>query len=100
MEKQLLIESMDFVPMASYLTEAAGSTPSRLRVKGKFQHEGVKNANGRIYPSGLWRKIAESKDCIKRINERENLAELDHPGDGVTKLQRVSHLITSLEVLP
>ena len=64
-------------------------------IRGTFQRAEEENHNQRIYPKAVL------ENCVKSLNEklkgRELVGELDHPADGVVKLQNASHLITKLE---
>lgn len=64
--------------------------------KGVFARAGVPTANRRIYPESVWRKNINK--LMKDMKERKTYGELDHPEDGKTKLQRVSHLMTDLKI--
>ena len=71
--------------------------PSGLMVvRGEFGRCDIPTANGRVYP----RKIVESNLSSLRsdLERRRVFGELDHPDDGRTKLQRVSHVITKLDI--
>src|SRR3954469_16999957 len=71
---------------------------SRLLVRGIFQRADQKNGNGRIYErSILEREVTRMNDSIKN---RQVIGEVDHPDDGILKLQRASHLITNLSMQP
>jgi len=92
MSKQLLIE----VSSGSYLPIVEDKSTGKLVIRGQVGVTDSPTANGRVYP----RKIVES--AISRLGDsmknRQLYGELDHPSDGKTKLQRVSHLITGLHV--
>ena len=64
-------------------------------IRGTFQRAEEANHNQRIYPKAVL------ENCVKSLGEklkgRELVGELDHPADGVVKLQNASHLITKLE---
>ena len=64
-------------------------------IRGTFQRAEEANHNQRIYPKAVL------ENCVKSLTEklsgRELVGELDHPADGVVKLQNASHLITKLE---
>jgi len=64
-------------------------------IRGTFQRAEEENHNRRVYPKAVL------ENCVKSLNEklkgRELVGELDHPADGVVKLQNASHLITKLE---
>ena len=85
----------EFSPLEEVLDESAdGEKKSKLR--GRFGLAGVPTANKRLYS----RKIME-REILKLAPYMENgqlFGELDHPGDGKTKLARVSHMITNLKV--
>ena len=88
---QLLIDTM---PIALQLSEDSNG---KLTVKGEFAFCGRPTANKRVYSESLMKR--EMKRLAERIQERKMVGELDHPSDGRTKLQRTSHLVTSLEVM-
>jgi len=64
-------------------------------IRGTFQRAEEANHNKRVYPKAVL------EGCVKSLQEklsgRELVGELDHPADGVVKLQNASHLITKLE---
>jgi hypothetical protein len=64
-------------------------------IRGTFQRAEEENHNKRVYPKAVL------EGCVKSLHEklsgRELVGELDHPADGVVKLQNASHLITKLE---
>lgn len=68
----------------------------KLVLRGEFGRVDVPTQNKRMYS----RKITERE--IGRLNNdlrgRRVYGELDHPNDGKTKYQRVSHIITDLQV--
>ncbi len=73
-------------------TDASGV--SRVMVRGEFGRADKATANKRLYPHSLWEsQITRLKD---KMGARKVLGELDHPDDGRTSLQRVSHVMTSL----
>lgn len=91
MTKKLLTESF---PVRLELVESNGQgTPV---ARGQFGKADIPTANGRIYPRQLWER--EFKKLVPKMRESEVYGELDHPGDGTTKLQRVSHLVTNIEI--
>lgn len=66
------------------------------RLKGVFQQADVKNGNGRYYPRAVLEKEVARMRSI--IVERRVLGELDHPADAKIHLDKVSHMITMLEM--
>jgi hypothetical protein len=89
--RQILIET---IPFDYQIVEARAS--GRMTVKGKVQHGGIKNANGRTYPLRLLER--EVGKLVDSIGDRSIVGELDHPEDGKTKLHRVSHVWTELSL--
>ena len=111
MNKQLLIDCINFIPQKDVLFEEAVKDPNkRLVVKGILQRANIKNQNGRIYKKDTL--FRESKKYDENfIKERRALGELDHPESSVVNLQNVSHnvieihwesddLMGTIEVLP
>lgn len=88
--KELLIDT--FSVKFSMTEDKNGKSVGR----GVFARAGVPTANRRVYPESVWRKNINK--LMKDIKERKTYGELDHPEDGKTKLQRVSHLMTDLKV--
>jgi hypothetical protein len=90
MNKQLLIDTINFEVSPQQLMEAQETNDGRLIVQGVLQRASSKNQNGRVYPKEiLAREVAQ----YKKINIAENraLGELDHPEASVVNLQNVSH---------
>lgn len=86
---------IDTFPVRLTLVEDAEKKGKTI-LRGLFGRVGTPTNNGRVYPEHVMKRE------IGRLNEdlehRRCFGELDHPADGRTRLQRVSHLITSLEV--
>jgi hypothetical protein len=90
MSKKLII---DAVPIALSLEE---NDNGKYVAKGEFGRCDLATQNGRVYPRKVYeREVKKLQETIKR---RRMFGELDHPADGKTKLQRVSHLITNLSI--
>jgi hypothetical protein len=91
------------LPFEYSIVEKRGETKRDgvlLRLEGTFQRADTKNANGRVYPRGLWDKIMSDDGVNERIGARRMVGELDHPASGSTALSRVSHVITEHTLLP
>ena len=78
------------------ITEADKSGKKEQYIQGVFLQAGLKNRNGRIYP------IDTMQNEVKRynkefVNKNRAYGELGHPDGPTINLERVSHLITSLE---
>ncbi len=84
---------IDVKPVSLQLVE---STEGKIIARGEFGRADVPTDNKRIYSSKIFkREIEKLQDAIK---ERKVFGELDHPSDGKTRLSRVSHIITNLEL--
>ena len=70
--------------------------PKKFRLKGRFQHADLPNGNGRVYP----RPVLESsiQKTSQAVTDRRMLGELDHPNDAKIHLEKVSHVITKLQL--
>jgi archaellum component FlaC len=90
---ELLIDSIPFVRVQ--LSEDA-SKPGKIIVRGQFARSDKATENKRLYRERLWRR--EFGRLSESIGNRRMFGELDHPADGRTKLSRVSHIITKLDV--
>jgi len=78
------------------LVEGTGDKKGRVYVRGEFGRSDKPTANKRFYPEAIWE--SEFKRLGSQLSEKKVLGELDHPTDGRTSLQRVSHVITNLEL--
>ena len=55
------------------------------------------NGNGRTYPALIWEKNAQRQDLLESLRARGVFGELEHPNDGLSNLNRSSHIITKIE---
>lgn len=91
MSKTLLIDAM---PIKLTLDESGED--GKVIARGEFARCDVPTQNGRKYSRALYeREVKKLQEMIKR---RRCFGELDHPADGKTMLQRVSHIITKLDI--
>lgn len=88
------------IPFEYRIVEKQKRAGVLLTLEGIFQRADTKNANGRIYPRGLWQEIMKNNDVNERMTARRMLGELDHPASGSTALNRVSHVVTQHKLLP
>lgn len=90
----LLIDTM---PVSFELHEAAETGKlGKVIARGPYARSDKATENKRLYRKPLWdREINRLRENMK---SRRCFGELDHPADGRTKLQRVSHLLTNLNV--
>ena len=93
---KLITEYVDFSSV-DIITEANEAGKKFMKIKGPFLQSEVKNKNGRVYSKSLLERevLAFNKECIEQGNA---VGELDHPPTPSINLDRVSHLIESLEM--
>lgn len=89
---QRLLSDVMFVRLS--LDEANGN--GKITVKGEFAKCGVATENKRVYPEAVWNK--EIGRLNKALGDRRVFGEMDHPSDGRTSLNRVSHIVTNLKI--
>jgi len=78
------------------IAEADENGKKSHKIKGIFMQANIKNRNGRVYPQ----EVLENEVNRYRkefINKKRAFGELGHPDGPTVNLERVSHLITSLE---
>lgn len=68
----------------------------KMIARGEFAAYNRPTENHRLYPKSLWER--EIGRIGKKMEGRQVFGELDHPADGKTKLSRVSHILTNLQV--
>ena len=79
---KLISEALEDV---KFLAEEDDNGKKNYKIKGIFMQGNIKNRNGRVYPTEVLEKE------IKRY------CELGHPEGPTVNLDRVSHMVTSLE---
>jgi len=90
---QLLIETYE---LSGYQLDESAKSEGRVVLKGVFAKADVPTKNKRIYGRSSWvENIARMKPDMKRKAVK---GEVDHPADGKTRLSRVSHFLTDLEL--
>lgn len=93
MDTQILVEELS-PQTANLITESAGSD---MYLSGIFMQADIKNRNGRLYP--ITEIQAAVNGARQRIKESKGImGELDHPQSLNINLDRVSHVITELDV--
>jgi hypothetical protein len=92
---KLITEAQDFTTN-NFLIEQSKDGKKNYKIKGVFLQSNIKNRNGRVYPQEiLMKEVKEyNKDFIKK---NRAFGELGHPEGPTVNLDRVSHMITSLE---
>ena len=80
----------------SLITEKNANGQKDTFIEGVFLQTNLKNRNGRVYPMNIMEKEVNryNKEFIKK---NRAYGELGHPEGPTINLERVSHLITSLE---
>ena len=79
-----------------YITEAKEGGGKTYKIRGIFMQADIKNRNGRVYPMEVLQNEV-SKYNKNFIKENRAYGELGHPEGPTVNLERVSHMITSLE---
>ena len=90
---KLISEAVEEV---EYITEEKDDGGKNYKIRGIFMQADIKNRNGRIYPMEVLDE--EVKNYNKKfIKQNRAFGELGHPDGPTVNLERVSHMITSLE---
>ena len=95
MEHQLLVETIDGSD-AQMIAEAAADGKNTW-LSGIFMQAEVKNRNGRVYPLKEINRAVESANTIIK-NQNGIFGELDHPQSLTINLDRISHVITEMNM--
>lgn len=78
------------------LTEAKSADGSIMKIYAPFFQSDVENGNGRIYPKDIMQR--EVTRVQKDIDGGRFLGTSDHPKSGMTELDKVSHIVNTLEI--
>lgn len=93
-----LIEDI-FYPGQPLQLEARGEGGAKKwMLKGEFGRVDKATENKRLYPKAVME--SQFKKLSEGMEKRRVYGHLDHPADGRTSLNHVSHIITKLEVQP
>jgi hypothetical protein len=92
---KLMIENTD-INSLDFLCENTEGKKS-WKITGPFLQAETKNRNGRIYPQSVIEREV-GKYIQERIATKRAMGELDHPPTPQLNLDRVSHLITDLNM--
>ena len=79
-----------------YITEEKEGGGKNYKIRGIFMQADIKNRNGRVYPMEVLQNEV-TKYNKNFIKENRAYGELGHPEGPTVNLERVSHMITSLE---
>jgi hypothetical protein len=85
----------ELVEEVKYIKEDNGNGGKDYYIEGVFLQSEVKNRNGRVYPTPTL--IKECRRYIKEYVEKGRaMGELNHPTGPTVNLDRVSHMVKSL----
>jgi len=95
MKTELLVEEL--LPTEANIITESSNDGKNTYLSGIFMQADIKNRNGRMYPST---EIQEAvKIASSAIKERNGImGELDHPQSLTINLDRVSHVITEMNM--
>ena len=79
-----------------YVTEETEDGKKSLYIKGVFMEADTPNKNGRFYPKQVMQDQVNKFQT--QIKEKRSLGELGHPPTPTINLDKVSHLITELNM--
>ena len=95
MDTQLLVEELS--PQTANLISESNEGTGDMFLSGIFMQGDIKNRNGRVYP--ITEIAAAVRGAQQKIKESNGImGELDHPQSLTINLDRVSHVITELDV--
>jgi hypothetical protein len=81
------------------LMESEGGVQPKilLTLEGVFQRSDTKNANNRIYPESIWKRVFEGgSKWLHSVDDGDMIGEADHPKDGETLMQRAAGRVTKI----
>lgn len=83
-------EKVEKVAPSTTIYESHGEkVPGLMKVTGVFQRYDTVNSNGRLYPKELFERVlGEEGDFCGRMKGKQVLSLLEHPEDGLTRLDR------------
>lgn len=95
MDQQILIEELS--PSTAGLISENDQGTGNMFLSGIFMQADIKNRNGRVYP--ITEITAAVRNAQQRISETNGIfGELDHPQSLTINLDRISHVITELDI--
>ena len=88
---------IDVLPVTLQIVESRNKDgTTKTVVRGEFARAGVATENKRLYPTKIWEK--EMRRLEGKMLDRNMFGEIDHPSEGRTSLQRVSHIVTGMKL--
>ena len=96
----MLLQEVNDLEYNVELTEEKkdGKKVKKIKLKGVFQKADTPNKNKRVYPKKVLEKVI--KESQEALEERRMVGELDHPPEAKIHLDKISHVITKLEMRP
>ena len=88
--------SEHFSDDVEYITEEKEDGKKAFKLKGVFMQAEIKNRNGRVYPMEVLEKEVERYNK-EFIEQNRAYGELGHPDGPTVNLDKVSHMVTSLQ---
>jgi hypothetical protein len=79
------------------IVEAKENGEKKYVIEGVFAQADKKNRNGRVYPKQIMEK-AVGKYVDEQVSKKRAVGELNHPEGPTVNLDKVSHLITDLNI--
>lgn len=78
------------------LTEAKDGGGKNYFIEGIYMQSEQRNRNGRVYPKAIMEKAVD-KYVTEQVKTKRAVGELNHPDGPTVNLDKVSHLIESLD---
>ena len=91
-----LISEYNDYSISPVIVEANEKGEKESYIEGVFMQSNIKNRNGRVYPKDVMLKEV-NRYREEFINKQRAFGELGHPEGPTINLDKVSHMITSLE---
>lgn len=86
----------EIVEDVQYITEANDAGEKTMYIEGIVMQGGIKNRNGRIYPSDILLREMDRYNT-NYVSKKRAFGELGHPSGAAINLDRVSHMFTELK---
>lgn len=94
---KLIVEQADMGSLEIISEASENGGKKNYKIKGVFLQSEKKNKNGRVYSKPLLeREVAKYNK--EKIADNRGMGELDHPPSPTINLERVSHLVESLQM--
>lgn len=92
---KLICELIDDESLIKPVIEEGANGQKHCFIEGVFMQAGIKNKNGRIYPSETMEQEV-NRYIEEKVNQNRAYGELNHPTSPTINLDRVSHLIKEI----